>query len=41
MHKMGYTDGGLGKNGQGIAHLIQPMMKPAKDGLVMLGLHCH
>jgi hypothetical protein len=37
MHQMGYTSGGLGKNGQGIVHPIQPVMRPAKVGLGFVG----
>jgi hypothetical protein len=37
MHNMGYTSGGLGKNGQGIAHPIQPVMRPTKERLGFVG----
>jgi hypothetical protein len=37
MHQMGYTGGGLGKNGHGIAHPIQPVMRPTKAELGFVG----
>jgi len=37
MHKMGYIGGGLGKNGQGIVHPIQPKMRLVKARLGFVG----
>jgi hypothetical protein len=37
MHNMGYIGGGLGKNGQGIVHPIQPVMRPTKVRLGFVG----
>ena len=34
---MGYIGGGLGKNGQGIVHPIQPMMRLVKARLGFVG----
>jgi hypothetical protein len=37
IHKMGYIYGVLGKNGQGIVHSIQPMMRLVKNRLGFVG----
>ena len=37
MHKMRYIGGSLGKNGHGIVHPIQPVMRPVKAGLGFVG----
>jgi len=34
---MGYIDGGLGNNGWGIVHPIQPVMRPEKAELSFVG----
>jgi hypothetical protein len=37
MHQMGYTSCGLGNNGHGIVHPIQPVMRPTKSRLGFVG----